>query len=98
VVYSNQSPAARTEREFSRTAEGDRASFSALQRAALIALAAYKRFVSPLLPSACRFYPTCSEYMFEAVERYGTGRGVWMGIKRLVRCHPFHPGGLDPVP
>ncbi len=57
----------------------------------------YKLAISPLLPSACRFYPTCSEYMSEAVERHGAARGVWMGIKRLVRCHPFHPGGVDPV-
>ena len=60
-------------------------------------LAAYKRFVSPLLPPACRYYPTCSEYMAEAVRRYGAGRGVWMGLKRLSRCHPLHAGGLDPV-
>lgn len=66
---------------------------------ALIAglLAAYKRFISPLLPSACRFEPTCSEYMRQAVLRYGAARGVWMGIRRLARCHPFHSGGYDPV-
>ncbi|MCL6545195.1 MAG: membrane protein insertion efficiency factor YidD [Bryobacteraceae bacterium] len=57
----------------------------------------YKRFVSPLLPSACRFEPTCSEYMRQAVLRYGALRGVWMGLKRLARCHPFHSGGYDPV-
>jgi putative membrane protein insertion efficiency factor len=60
-------------------------------------LTAYKRFLSPLLPSACRFQPTCSEYMREAVLRYGALRGVWMGIRRLLRCHPFHSGGYDPV-
>jgi putative membrane protein insertion efficiency factor len=60
-------------------------------------LRAYKRFLSPLLPSACRFHPTCSEYMREAVERYGAARGVWMGLRRLSRCHPFHAGGFDPV-
>lgn len=58
----------------------------------------YKWYVSPFLPSACRFHPTCSDYMREAVERYGALRGVGMGLKRLVRCHPFHPGGVDPVP
>lgn len=58
----------------------------------------YQLTLSPLLPPACRFYPTCSQYMVEAVERYGTRRGVWLGIKRLGRCHPFHPGGYDPVP
>ena len=58
----------------------------------------YKRWISPCLPSACRFEPTCSEYMREAVERNGIARGVWLGLKRLVRCHPFHAGGYDPVP
>jgi hypothetical protein len=57
----------------------------------------YQRFVSPLLPSACRFYPTCSQYMRDAVERYGVAKGVWMGVRRLARCHPFHAGGFDPV-
>jgi putative membrane protein insertion efficiency factor len=61
-------------------------------------LRGYKRFVSPWLPSACRYHPTCSEYMREAVERHGAGRGVWMGVKRLARCHPFHAGGVDLVP
>jgi uncharacterized protein len=60
-------------------------------------LGVYKVWISPLLPSACRFYPTCSEYMCQAVERYGAVRGVWMGLRRLVRCHPFHAGGFDPV-
>jgi putative membrane protein insertion efficiency factor len=60
-------------------------------------LRGYKRFVSPLLPSACRFYPTCSEYMLDAVEKYGVLRGVWMGVCRIGRCHPFHSGGYDPV-
>lgn len=50
-----------------------------------------------MLPSACRFHPTCSEYMMEAVERYGVLRGVSMGVRRLLRCHPFHAGGFDPV-
>ena len=57
----------------------------------------YKRWVSPWLPSACRFEPTCSEYMRLAVEQYGAGRGIWLGFKRLLRCHPFHAGGYDPV-
>jgi len=57
----------------------------------------YKRWVSPYLPSACRFHPTCSEYMLEAVDKYGALRGVGMGILRLLRCHPFHAGGFDPV-
>lgn len=61
------------------------------------ALRVYKLCISPLLPSACRFYPTCSEYMRQAVEKHGVGRGVWMGTKRLAKCHPFHAGGVDPV-
>jgi putative membrane protein insertion efficiency factor len=68
-----------------------------MQRAILILLRGYKRFLSPLLPSACRFYPTCAEYMMQAVEKYGSGKGLWMGIKRIGRCHPFHEGGFDPV-
>lgn len=51
-----------------------------------------------MFPPSCRYTPTCSEYMFEAVSRYGVRVGVWMGLKRLLRCHPFHPGGYDPVP
>ena len=58
----------------------------------------YKVVLSPLLPSACRYYPSCSVYTRQAVEKYGVGRGLWMGAKRLSRCHPFHAGGLDPVP
>jgi uncharacterized protein len=61
-------------------------------------LGLYKRFVSPLVPSACRFHPTCSEYMREAVAKYGLVRGGWMGLKRLARCHPMHAGGIDLVP
>jgi putative membrane protein insertion efficiency factor len=61
-------------------------------------LALYKRFVSPVLPRACRFEPTCSVYARESIQRYGLGRGGALALRRLVRCHPFHPGGLDPVP
>jgi hypothetical protein len=57
----------------------------------------YKLAISPMLPSACRYYPSCSDYMRQAVEKYGPVRGLWMGIKRIARCHPFHQGGLDPV-
>jgi putative membrane protein insertion efficiency factor len=63
----------------------------------LFLLTAYKKLLSPLLPPACRFVPTCSEYAYEAVKRHGAWRGSWMGLRRLLRCHPFHPGGYDPV-
>jgi len=57
----------------------------------------YQKFISPLkvVPS-CRFYPTCSEYTLQAIEKYGF-YGLWLGLKRIVKCHPFHPGGYDPV-
>jgi len=58
----------------------------------------YKRFISPVLPSSCRFEPTCSVYTYQAIEKYGVFKGGWMGVKRISRCHPFHPGGYDPVP
>jgi putative membrane protein insertion efficiency factor len=60
-------------------------------------LRAYKWAISPLLPHACRYVPTCSEYAMEAVERYGALRGIWMAINRLLRCHPFAGSGYDPV-
>jgi len=58
----------------------------------------YRMFISPLSPPSCRFQPTCSMYALEAVERFGVWRGSWMAIRRILRCHPFHPGGYDPVP
>ena len=69
-----------------------------LERMSLRLLKGYKRFISPLLPPACRFEPTCSEYMTEAIRIHGFFRGVRMGLQRLLRCHPFHSGGYDPVP
>ena len=68
-------------------------------RAALIALIrVYQLFLSPLLGNHCRFYPSCSQYAREALERHGVLLGGWLAIRRLSRCHPWHPGGLDPVP
>jgi len=67
-------------------------------KAAIAALKFYKRFISPCLPSACRFEPTCSVYMCEAIEKKGLARGGVLGVRRLLKCHPFHEGGFDPVP
>jgi uncharacterized protein len=68
-----------------------------MSRVAIFLLRVYKQAVSPLLPPACRFTPTCSEYAADAIARYGIWKGVGMGIRRLLRCHPFSPGGYDPV-
>lgn len=65
---------------------------------ALAVIRFYQRFISPLMGSTCRYLPTCSTYTYEAIEKYGVGKGGWMGIKRISRCHPWHPGGYDPVP
>jgi len=71
---------------------------TASARVAVALLDFYKRFLSPLLPRACRFEPTCSVYARVAIARHGFLRGAGLAARRLVRCHPFHRGGLDPVP
>ncbi|EZX20238.1 membrane protein insertion efficiency factor YidD [Mammaliicoccus sciuri] len=58
----------------------------------------YQRYISPLTPPTCRFQPTCSNYAVEAISEYGVIKGTWLGTKRILKCHPFHPGGYDPVP
>ena len=68
-----------------------------MQTILIALLKGYKLCISPWLPSACRYRPTCSEYMMDAIAAHGPWRGVWMGLKRLGRCHPFHEGGYDPV-
>jgi uncharacterized protein len=69
-----------------------------MTKIALWLLRAYRYAISPLLGPACRFYPSCSEYAQEAIGRYGVLRGSWLAIRRLLRCHPWHCGGHDPVP
>lgn len=68
------------------------------RRAVASLIRGYQLLISPILPSSCRFHPSCSQYTLEAVNKYGVVRGGWMGMRRLARCHPFHPGGFDPVP
>ncbi|RMF60218.1 MAG: membrane protein insertion efficiency factor YidD [Calditrichaeota bacterium] len=58
----------------------------------------YQYLISPLFPPSCRFYPTCSQYSVEAITEHGVMKGGWLSIKRILKCHPFHPGGFDPVP
>jgi uncharacterized protein len=69
-----------------------------VRRPFVAAIRAYQRFLSPLLPPSCRFHPTCSEYTRQAIERHGVIKGIALGTVRLLKCHPFHPGGFDPVP
>ena len=79
--------------------QGSRTPNSAGVRAALFALSCYKSYLSVLFAGSCRFEPTCSQYAYEAIERFGVARGVWLGMKRLLRCHPLSRRfGYDPVP
>src|SRR5581483_560794 len=97
VVHRDQSPAFGNVGSLHGAGERSGAHVPAVRRALIFILRFYKSWISPFLPSACRFYPTCSDYMREAVERYGVIHGTWRGIRRLARCHPFHEGGIDPV-
>ena len=69
-----------------------------MKKAALLVIGAYRKFISPALPPACRFHPPCSQYAFEAVEKHGAAKGLILAAKRVLKCHPYHPGGYDPVP
>jgi putative membrane protein insertion efficiency factor len=69
-----------------------------LKRALISLVRAYQLAVSPILPPSCRFHPTCSGYAIEALSRHGSFKGLWLALKRVVRCHPWNPGGYDPVP
>jgi putative membrane protein insertion efficiency factor len=69
-----------------------------MKRIALALIRFYQKAVSPTLPPTCRFVPSCSDYTYGAIEKYGVWKGGWLGLRRLVRCHPFSPGGYDPVP
>jgi putative membrane protein insertion efficiency factor len=69
-----------------------------MTRALIAVVAAYRYALSPMLGRNCRFHPSCSEYAQEALERHGALRGLWLALRRVGRCHPWHPGGYDPVP
>jgi uncharacterized protein len=69
-----------------------------LGRPLIFGVRLYQVGISPLLPASCRYYPTCSAYAVEALQRYGAWRGTWLALRRIARCHPFHAGGYDPVP
>lgn len=69
-----------------------------VKRVFLFLIDVYRRYISPLKSPCCRYIPTCSEYAMIAIERYGAIRGGWLALKRILRCHPFHEGGYDPVP
>jgi len=69
-----------------------------MKKLALKLIKVYQLTISQVRPSSCRYFPTCSQYTYEAVERFGFFKGVWLGIKRLARCQPRHPGGYDPIP
>ena len=69
-----------------------------MKKACLLLIRLYQKTLSPLLGNQCRFWPTCSEYAYGAIERHGAFRGICLGVKRILKCHPFHEGGYDPVP
>ncbi|HZK83962.1 MAG TPA: membrane protein insertion efficiency factor YidD [Desulfosporosinus sp.] len=68
-----------------------------MKRLLIVLIRLYQKFISPLKGQSCRFYPSCSEYSAQAILKYGLAKGSWKAIKRILKCHPFHPGGHDPV-
>lgn len=69
-----------------------------MRKVALFIIRFYQKHISPMMKPHCRYYPTCSQYSYEAFEKYGFFKGFWLSLKRILRCHPFHAGGYDPVP
>ena len=69
-----------------------------LKRVLIALVKFYRKYISPLRPPCCRYYPTCSQYALEALEKYGALKGGWLALRRILRCNPFHKGGYDPVP
>jgi uncharacterized protein len=80
------------------TANGPARTTTVPARLLMLPIAGYQRFISPLLPPRCRFAPSSSEYALTALAEHGAACGLWLAVKRIARCHPFHPGGYDPVP
>ncbi|MEJ2052620.1 MAG: membrane protein insertion efficiency factor YidD [Calditrichaceae bacterium] len=68
-----------------------------MKRIFLILIKIYQKLISPLFPPSCRFYPTCSDYSYQSIEKHGILKGGWYSFKRIIKCHPYHPGGFDPV-
>lgn len=69
-----------------------------MKQLAMVLIRGYQKVISPLTPPSCRFYPTCSQYSLESYQKHGFLRGTWYTVRRISKCHPFHPGGFDPVP
>ena len=68
-----------------------------MKKIIMLLIRGYQKIISPIMPGKCRFYPTCSAYTLQAVEKYGAIKGLYLGTRRILKCHPFHPGGYDPL-
>ncbi len=98
AARSGAHPTVTERRELARPYFGPPRPSRWLVRLLLVGVRVYQGYLSPLMPLACKFYPSCSRYAYEAIERYGARRGAWLAIRRLLRCRPFVRGGIDPVP